>query len=193
MLTEERSGRQLFPTTVTPALESVRPDASHDPSVDLVEELSDVRTFVVLAPTSQERVQRFDQLLGRQRHTPLRALTHLIFETPDRFLARVGIEPTRACPAADLSRRKKKSLPALDLAAEELEAVLNMNDPRLLRMQIYAQLFQDAANSVDCCSRLCRGLGMAQWHMIERWAVMAPVAFIPSAAWLQPPRNNQQV
>ena len=96
---------------------------------------SDVGTFVALAPTSQERVQRFDQLLGRQRHTPLRALPHLIFETPDRFLARVGIEPTRACPAADLSRRKKKSLPALDLVAEEHEAVLNMNDPRLLRMQ----------------------------------------------------------
>ena len=57
-----------------------------------------------------------------------------------------------------LSRRKKKSLPALDLVAEELEAVLNMNDPRLLRMQIHAQLFQDAASSVDCCSRLCRGL-----------------------------------
>jgi hypothetical protein len=87
------------------------------------------------------------------------AAPHLcIFETPDRFLARVGIEPTRACPAADLSRRKKKSLSALDLVAEELEAVLNMNDPRLLRMQIHAQLFQDAASSVDGCSRLCRGL-----------------------------------
>ena len=126
----------------------MRPDASHDPSVELVEELSDVGTFVVLAPTSQERVQRFDQLLRRQRYAPLRALPHLILETPDRFLAGVGIEPTRACPAADLSRRKKKSLPALDLVAEEFEAVLNMNDPRLLRMQIHAQLFQDAASSV---------------------------------------------
>ena len=43
----------------------MRPDASHDPSVKLVEELSDVGTLVILAPTSQERVQRFDQLLGR--------------------------------------------------------------------------------------------------------------------------------
>jgi len=41
--------RQLFPTTVAPAPESMRPDASHDPSVELVEELSDVGSFVVLA------------------------------------------------------------------------------------------------------------------------------------------------
>jgi hypothetical protein len=71
------------------------------PSVELVEELSDMGTFVVLAPTSQERVQRFDQLLGRKRHTPLRALPHLIFETPDRFLARVGIQAARTRPAAE--------------------------------------------------------------------------------------------
>jgi hypothetical protein len=69
----------------------MRPDASYDPSVELVEEPSNVGALVVLAPTSQERVQRFDQLLGRQRHPPLRALPHLIFEMPDRFLARVGI------------------------------------------------------------------------------------------------------
>ena len=85
--------RQLSPTTVAPAPESMRPDASHDPSVKLVEEFSDVGTLVILAPTSQERVQRFDQLLGRQRCAPLRALPHLILETPDRFLARIGIQP----------------------------------------------------------------------------------------------------
>jgi len=69
----------------------MRPDAPHDPSIELVEELSDVSTFVVLAPTSQEWVQRFDQLLSCKGHAPLRALPHLIFETPDRFVAWVGI------------------------------------------------------------------------------------------------------
>jgi hypothetical protein len=62
-----------------------------------------VGTLVILAPTSQEWVQRFDQLFGRQRHTPLRALPYLILETSDRFLTRVGIQPARPCPAADLS------------------------------------------------------------------------------------------
>jgi len=33
-----------------------------------------------------------------------------------------------------------------------------MNDSRLLRMQFHPQLFQDAASSVDGCSRFCRGL-----------------------------------
>src|ERR1700737_1084014 len=136
----------------------MRPDASHDPSVELVEELSDVGTFVILAPTSQERVQRFDQLLGRKGHAPLRALPHLILETPDRFPAWVGIQPARARPAADLRRRKIKFLPTLDLVTEELKPVLDMNDSRLLRMQFYTQLFQDAASGVDGCSRLCRGL-----------------------------------
>lgn len=135
----------------------MRPDASHDPSVQLVEEPSNVGALVVLAPTSQERVQCFDQLLGRQRHTPLRALPHLILETPDRFLTRVGIEPARARSAADFGRRKIKSLPTLDLVAEEFEAVLDVNDPRLMRMQFDSQLFQDAPSSIDGCSRLCRG------------------------------------
>src|SRR3982074_2601090 len=105
----------------------MRPNAAHDPSVELVEEPSDVGTFVVLAPTPQQRVQCFDQLFGGQRHAPLRTLPYLILETADRFLARVRIQPTRACPAADLMRGKMKSLPPLDRVAEELEAVLNMN------------------------------------------------------------------
>jgi len=74
-------------------------------------------------------------LLG---HAPLRALPHLVLKTPDRFLARVGIQLTRPYPAADLIHRKTKFLPALDLVAEELEAVLDMNDPRLLRMQFHS-------------------------------------------------------
>src|SRR5206468_5480953 len=38
---------------------------------------------------------------------------------------------------------------------EELEAVSDMNNPRVLRMQFHAQLFQDSAGRVHCGSGLC--------------------------------------
>ena len=40
----------------------MRPEASSDPTVELVEEFSDVGAFVVLAPTSQNRIQLGNQL-----------------------------------------------------------------------------------------------------------------------------------
>jgi hypothetical protein len=49
-----------------------------------------------------------------------------------------------------------KFLPTLDLVTEELKPVLDVNDSRLLRMQSYTQLFQDAGSSVDGCALLPR-------------------------------------
>src|SRR5467141_1736253 len=49
----------------------------------------------------------------------------------------------------------KLFLPALDFVAKELEAVPDMYDPRLLRMQLHAQLFQDSAGRIHCGSCLC--------------------------------------
>jgi hypothetical protein len=46
---------------------------------------------------------------------------------------------------ADLARWQPKLLPALDLVPKKLEALLDMHDPRLLRMQLHAQLFQNPA------------------------------------------------
>ena len=45
----------------------MRPDSSPDPAIETLEELSDVGAFVILAPTSYERVQFRNQLLGVQR------------------------------------------------------------------------------------------------------------------------------
>jgi hypothetical protein len=39
-----------------PAFASVRPDATHDPSIELSEELSNVSPLVVVTPTTQFRV-----------------------------------------------------------------------------------------------------------------------------------------
>src|SRR5215469_438335 len=47
------------------------------------------------------------------------------------------------------------SVPTLDFVAEELEAVPDMNDPRLLRMQLHTQLFQESAGRIHCGPCLC--------------------------------------
>ncbi len=59
--------RQLFPAAIPPTFEPMRPDASSDPTVELVEELSDVGALVVLAPTPQNRIQLGNQLRGCAR------------------------------------------------------------------------------------------------------------------------------
>ena len=41
------------------------------------------------------------------------------------------------------------------MVAEELEAVLDMNNPRFLRMQLHSQLFQDSASRFHRGSCLC--------------------------------------
>ena len=47
---------QPFPASVTPMLEAVRPDTMNNPAIDSVEEQSDMGSFVIFAPPSQERV-----------------------------------------------------------------------------------------------------------------------------------------
>src|SRR5215470_10047199 len=45
--------RQLFPATAAPTFASVRPEATHDPSIESGEELSNVSPLVIVAPTTQ--------------------------------------------------------------------------------------------------------------------------------------------
>src|SRR6266852_1953563 len=56
ILTVQRRRRQLLPTAITPTFKPMRPDPPHDPTVELIEELSDVSSFVILAPPPQKRV-----------------------------------------------------------------------------------------------------------------------------------------
>jgi hypothetical protein len=44
---------QLFPATGPPSLVAMRPEPVHDPSVESVEQPSNVGTFVIFAPTPQ--------------------------------------------------------------------------------------------------------------------------------------------
>src|SRR5580658_5119378 len=72
--------RQLSPATVPPPLESMRPNAPHDPAVEPVEELSDVGSLVVMSPSPQHWIQFLNQLLGLERHTSTGKRAHLIHE-----------------------------------------------------------------------------------------------------------------
>src|SRR5471030_2740398 len=147
--------RQLSPATVPPPLESMRPNAPHYPAVDPVEELSNVGSLVVMAPSPQHRIQFLDQLLGLERHASAGKRAHLIHETPDRFLPRNSVQRPRLSTTADLARRQPKLLTAFDLVPEKLEPLLDVHDPRLLRMQLHSQLVQNPKRRGHCRPRLC--------------------------------------
>ena len=84
----------------------MRPEASHDPAVELMEDPSDVGSLVVMAPAAQDGIDLSDQLLGGDGRSPARQLANLVLEVPDRFLARVRVKRPRPCGAADLILRK---------------------------------------------------------------------------------------
>jgi hypothetical protein len=71
----------MSPATVPPSLEPMRPNTPHDPTVELVEESSDVGSLVVMSPSPQDGIQLLNQLLGPNWHTPPGKGTYLIHET----------------------------------------------------------------------------------------------------------------
>src|SRR5471032_239035 len=85
---------QHFPTHVAPALESMRPDSPHDPSVEPVEDPSDVGALVVVPPAPQDGIESCNQFARTKRDAPLRKTTHLIHEPLNRFLPRIRIKST---------------------------------------------------------------------------------------------------
>src|SRR5260370_1873653 len=139
----------------------MRPDPSNNPAVESVEERSDMGAFVILAPAPQKRIELRNQLLGLQRYLPFGTLPYPIHETADRLLLGVRVQRTLSGLTTNLALGQiELPLPALDLVAKELEAVLDMNNPRLLRMQLHAQLCQDSASSFHRGSCLrCRFTG----------------------------------
>src|SRR3954452_996660 len=121
----------------------MRPDAPLDPTVELVEERSDVGTLVVMTPTPQDRVQLLDQILGLQWHASPGKLTYPILKALDRFLSRVRVQATRLGPSNNLARRQLKLPSAPDQVAQKFETMPNVHHPRFLRMKLHAQLTQD--------------------------------------------------
>src|SRR5215472_16870781 len=155
VLTVQLGSRQLPPATVPPPLGSMRPNAPHDPAVEPVEERSDVGSLVVMAPPPQHGIQFLNQLLSLERHASAGKRTHLIHETPDRFLPRDSVHLPRLTTTANLPRRQPRLLTALDLVPKKLESLPNVHNPRLLRMQLPAQFVQNPRRRGHCRSRFC--------------------------------------
>jgi hypothetical protein len=70
----------------------VRPEPSDDPTIELMEALSDVGATVVVSPSSDDRVDRLDQFAQTQRYTPHGQGPDLILELVHRLLCGNGIE-----------------------------------------------------------------------------------------------------
>src|SRR5690349_19046120 len=161
--------RQLSPAAVSPSLESMRPNASHNPAVEPVEELSDVSSLVAMSPTPQYRIQFLNQLRGPKWYASAGERAYLIHEVSNRFLPGIRIERPRLDTTADLARwQMKLPLPALDLVPEKLESLPDMHDPRLLRMQLHPQLIQNPKRRGHSRPRFC-----------QRFAGHYPVVGIP--------------
>jgi hypothetical protein len=64
-------------------VETVRPNASHDPAVEFVEEGSNVASFAILGPSPQGRIQFLYQQRGLSLNAASRQRPHPIPETSD--------------------------------------------------------------------------------------------------------------
>ena len=83
--------------------ESTRPEASHDPAIELMEEPSDVGAFVVLAPATQDGIDLLYQFRCRYRRAATCQSSNLVLEVTDRFLAWIGIQSLRVLTFPPLS------------------------------------------------------------------------------------------
>src|SRR6202162_3230740 len=91
-LTQKPFGGIVFPAAVPPSLSAMRPKAWNNPAVQLVEALANLGAAVVVAPSSADRVDRFNQLSHPQWCYTLPQGPDLILESVQRLLRRNGVE-----------------------------------------------------------------------------------------------------
>ena len=151
VLANELALRQPFPASVAPSLVTMRPETPHDPAVKLVEELADVGLAVILAPTSNDRVDLVDQLLRTDRSLAPGTLADLVLEVPDGFYTRNRIARSPANPARDLrGLQPERPLALFDLVAEKLEPVSDTDNTGFPGVQGHTQLRQYPPGLLQC-------------------------------------------
>ena len=94
-----------------------------------MEQLSDIRFPVIIPPAADDRVDHLDHVPQPHRRSPLRQVADLILEPGHRLFARHGVEVVRIGMAGPLGGGQPQTFSAFDLIAEELEPVIDMNDP----------------------------------------------------------------
>src|SRR5215831_8225573 len=128
VLAVELTAWQRSPTAAAPLVVPVRPDPPHQPSVEPVEELSDLGPLVVVAPTTHDGIDLLYQLSSGHRCATSCEPTNLLLEVVDRFLSGIGIERSPSGTRLDLACRQVHGpAPSLDLVPEEFEAVPNVH------------------------------------------------------------------
>ena len=90
LATETPNGESRPPRTA-PAPESMRPQASFDPTIELVEESPYVGALIVLTPSANHRIEFANQLRRRMRDATLRLPADRVLEPVDRLLGRIRV------------------------------------------------------------------------------------------------------
>ena len=122
----------------------MRPEPSNYPTIQLIEALSDVGATVVVSPSSDDRVDRIDQLTHSQRHMPRRQVPDLIFESVDRLLRGDGIEiPSVQRGFNSVAGQFELALPTLDFISKKLKAVRDVRNPDLLPVERHTELCEN--------------------------------------------------
>ena len=125
----------------------MRPQPSDDPAIQLVEALSDLGAAVVVAPSSDDRVDCFNQLSHAQGYSPLRQASDLILESVQRLLSRNGVEIMPVQLGCDpVAAQLQSAFAASDLKSEKLKALGNVHDPGFFPVERHAKFSEDL-----CC------------------------------------------
>src|SRR5689334_9031534 len=131
-----QTGRGIAPPRrVPPSPGDEGEQAPLDPAVETVEQGSDIRLPIVVPPAADDRVESLDHHGKAHRCASACQVADLLPEPVHRLLTRDGVEVVRVGCGRALVRREPKALTPLDLVAEELEPVIDMDDPGLLRME----------------------------------------------------------
>ena len=104
-LTVQLRPRKILPASITPTFMEMRPDPSYDPTVKLVEQLSDMGFLVIITPASDDRIDLLNKLLCCYRSFSTSPLSDLFLEVVNGFLTRVSIKRSLNGTTFDPMRR----------------------------------------------------------------------------------------
>jgi hypothetical protein len=122
-----------------------------------MEEPSHIRLAIEGPPPPNDGMDPFDHLPQCERRLPPRELSDLLAKSRDRFLPWDGIQVERGRPPAAFGRREAMACTLFHRVAEELKALADMHNARLLRVQpdpefLMEQSFGGRQRSLGLCS-----------------------------------------
>jgi hypothetical protein len=142
-LPDQPSGWIPAPHPIAPAFRQKRMNAVLDPAVEPMEEPSHIRLAIEVPPPPYDGIDPLDHLPQRQGCLPSREGSNLLLEPLHGLLPGDGVEVARVRPTSAPMGRQAKASALLHFVAEELEALADMDNPRLLRMQLDAQFLSE--------------------------------------------------